>query len=150
MYSAIRLVFLIVFFGGMMAPVYAQQTVTPDTFIRAETDRMFRDIAMLAGGLNRFHHIRTPTPLDQQTVIRMNRDTLYSGAVIDVSGGATITFPKIPDGRYASVLIIDNDHYAPIVFYEPGVHDIPRTFTTCLRRSASNSTIPTTPTRSRS
>lgn len=106
-------------------PAVAQQTVTPETFIRAETDRMFRDISMLAGGVNRFHHIRSPTPLDQQTVIRMNRDTLYSGAVIDVTGGATITFPEIPDGRYASILIIDNDHYAPVVFYEPGVHEVP-------------------------
>lgn len=106
-------------------PAFAQQAVTPETFIRAETDRMFRDISMLAGGVNRFHHIRSPTPLDQQTVIRMNRDTLYSGAVIDVTGGAKITFPEMPHGRYASILIIDNDHYAPVVFYDPGVHEIP-------------------------
>lgn len=103
----------------------AQETVTRDNFARAETDRMFRDISMLAGGVNQFHHITEPTPLDQQTVIRMNLDTLYSGAVIDARAGATITVPELPEGRYASVLIIDNDHYAPAVFYDAGVHEIP-------------------------
>jgi hypothetical protein len=34
----------------------------------------------------KFMHNRTPTPLDRQTVIRMNRDTLYSGAVFDLDG----------------------------------------------------------------
>ena len=37
-----------------------------------------------AGGVNRWHHNRTPTPIDQQPVIRMNRDTLYSMAVVDI------------------------------------------------------------------
>jgi len=110
---------------GLTLPVAAQQVVTPDTFIRAETDRMFSDIAGLAGGVNKFLHFRGPTPLDKQTVIRMNRDTLYSGAVIDTSQGATITFPEIPDGRYASILIIDNDHFTPTTIYEPGTHEIP-------------------------
>jgi hypothetical protein len=57
--------------------------------------------------------------------VRMNRDTLYSGAVVDTEGGATITIPEFPDDRYFSVLVIDNDHYAPAVFYEPGTYDIP-------------------------
>lgn len=110
---------------ALAAPATAQQVVTPETFIRAETDRMFRDFAALTGGVNAFHHIRSPTPLDQQTVVRMNRDTLYSGAVIDASGGATITFPEIPDDRHVSLAIIDNDHYTPVVFLEPGIHQIP-------------------------
>ena len=101
--------------------------VTRDNFVRAETDRMFHDIAALSGGnVNQFAHVRAATPLDQQTVVRMNRDTLYSGAVIDTGGkGATITVPKMPDGRYASVLLIDNDHYAVGVLYDPGVHKVP-------------------------
>lgn len=101
--------------------------VTRDNFVRAETDRMFHDIAALSGGkVNQFAHIRAATPLDQQTVVRMNRDTLYSGAVIDTGGkGATITIPKMPEGRYASVLLIDNDHYAVDVLYDPGVHKVP-------------------------
>jgi hypothetical protein len=101
------------------------QVVTRDNFVRAETDRMFRDIAALSGQVNAFYHIRAPTPLDQQTVIRMNLDTLYSGAIIDTKDGATITVPKMPDGRYASVMLIDNDHYAIDVIYDPGVHKVP-------------------------
>ncbi len=31
----------------------------------------------------------------------------------------------MPDGRYASVLLIDNDHYAVDVRYDPGVHKVP-------------------------
>src|SRR5262245_51350689 len=57
-------------------------------FVRAETDRMFTDLSTRAGGINRWYHIRVPTPLDRQTVVRMNRDTLYSAAIVDISEGA--------------------------------------------------------------
>ena len=99
--------------------------VTRDNFVRAETDRMFGDFLKLTGGVNTFHHIRKPTPLDQQTVVRMNRDTLYSAAIIDTSEGGTITLPPSPDGRYMSVHLIDNDHYDLGVTYEPGVLTLP-------------------------
>jgi len=39
------------------------------------------------GDVNRWHHNRIPTPLDQQTVVLMNRDTLYSFAVVDLAEG---------------------------------------------------------------
>lgn len=100
--------------------------VTPENFIRAETDRMFYDLSQVAGGINKFIHFRSVTPLNEQTVIRMNRDVLYSGAIVDVEKGATVTFPKMPDSRYASILVIDNDHYCPAVIYNPGKHEIPK------------------------
>ena len=81
-------------------------------------------VQVLAGGVNRFYYIRKPTPLDAQAIIPMNRDTLYSGAVIDTEKGATITLPKVPPGRFISAQVIDNDHYCPAVFYEPGAHPI--------------------------
>jgi len=84
--------------------------VTPDTYIRAETDRQFAEIVKMAGGVNRFYHFRSPTPLDKQNVVRMNRDTLYSMGIVDTSKGATITVPELPQGRYASVYLADNDH----------------------------------------
>ncbi len=91
----LRPVCLAVFASWISLPGFAADSqVTRENFVRAETDRMFRDIAGLAGGVNTFHHIRVPTPLDQQTVIRMNLDTLYSGAIIDTTDGATITVPK--------------------------------------------------------
>jgi hypothetical protein len=79
----------------------------------------------LAGGINRVFSIRRPTPLDQQTIVRMNRDTLYAGAVVDTQGGATITLPEVPAGRYISAEVIDNDSYCPTVFYTPGTHSLP-------------------------
>lgn len=100
--------------------------VTPETYIRAETDRSFLNIHALAGGVNRFYHFRSPTLLDGQTVVRMNRDTLYSAAIVDTSKGASVTIPKLPAGRFISALIIDNDHYAPAVHYEPGVYALPQ------------------------
>lgn len=105
--------------------VPAPVKVTPATYIRAETDRSFGNIQHLAGGINRFMHIRAPTPLDKQTVIRMNRDTLYSAAILDTAKGSTVTLPVVPAGRFMSLLIVDNDHYAPAVFYGAGPHRIP-------------------------
>lgn len=101
------------------------ETVTPATYIRAETDRSFANIAKLAGGVNRFYAIRRPTPLDAQTIVRMNKDTLYSSAIVDTEGGATLTLPKPDKGRYMSALLVDNDHYAPRVIYTPGTHQLP-------------------------
>ena len=100
--------------------------VTRDNFIRAETDRMFSDFLKLSGGVNQFVHIRKPTPLDQQTVVRMNRDTIYSASIIDASEGGTVTLPPAPDGRYISVHFIDNDHYDLGAINAPGTHPIPR------------------------
>ncbi|WP_294540438.1 DUF1254 domain-containing protein [uncultured Rhodoblastus sp.] len=101
--------------------------MTPENFIRAETDRNFHNIVGLNGGsVNKFYHFRSPTPLDKQTVVRMNKDTLYSGAIVDTAGGATVTLPQVPDGRYMSILLVDNDHYSPEVFYTPGIHNLPK------------------------
>lgn len=104
----------------------AAETVTPENYIRAEVDFAFADFQKNAGDkINTFFYITEPTPLDQQTVVRMNRDTLYAGAVVDTEGGATVTIPEFPDDRYFSVFVIDNDHYAPAVIYEPGTHELP-------------------------
>jgi hypothetical protein len=100
--------------------------VTPETYIRAETDRQFAVIEKMAGGVNRLYHFRAPTPLDKQNVVRMNRDTLYSMGIVDTSKGATITVPELPKGRYASVYLVDNDHYCPFVIYTSGTHELPR------------------------
>ena len=112
--------------AALAKDVAAAKLVTAATYSRAETDRSFYNIQQQGGGINRFFKIRKATPLDQQTVVRMNKDTLYSAAIVDTSKGATITVPKMPAGRYFSVLLVDNDHYAPDVFYTPGVHQLPQ------------------------
>lgn len=100
--------------------------VTPETYVRAESDRQFEIIVKMAGGVNRFFHFRSPTPLDKQNIVRMNRDTLYSMGIVDTSNGATITVPPLPKDRYTSVYLVDNDHYCPFVIYDAGTHELPK------------------------
>lgn len=97
--------------------------VNVDNFARAETDRMFRDLAAAGGGVNGWSHVRRPTPISAQTVIRMNRDTLYSFSIVDLRDDATVT---IPDGgdRYLSVMVVNQDHYVNQILHEPGEHRI--------------------------
>lgn len=97
--------------------------VNVDNFVRAETDRMFRDIQRDAGGVNRFHHSRVPASIDAQTVIRLNRDTLYSFAIVDLAEGAVLTLPDA-GGRYLSAMIVNNDHYVTSILHDAGEHTL--------------------------
>jgi len=97
--------------------------VDVDNFARAETHRMFADLQRNAGGVNRFAHNRKPASVDEQTVIRMNRDTLYSFAIVDLSAGATLTVPDA-GRRYLSVMAVDEDHYVNRVLHDPGCYDL--------------------------
>lgn len=97
------------------------QRVNVESFVRAETARMFDGILAQSGGVNAWVHMRGPTPLDRQTVIRMNRDTLYSSAVVDISEGAELAVPDCGD-RYVSVMVVDEDHYVTAILREPGRH----------------------------
>lgn len=93
--------------------------VTIDNFVRAATNIEFGKYVSLAGGVNRFFHFREPTPIDNQPTIRMNRDTLYSSAVVDVTEGATLTLPDVGD-RYMSAMIVNQDHFINEVFLGRG------------------------------
>lgn len=84
--------------------------VNVDNFARAETDRMLAGLQDDAGGVNVLSHNRAAASVDHQTVIRMNRDTLYSFAVVDLADGATVTIPEHGD-RYVSVMVVNQDHY---------------------------------------
>nr|BFF09533.1 DUF1214 domain-containing protein [Microbacterium flavescens] len=97
--------------------------VNADNFARAETDRMFADIQRDAGGVNTFRHNREPASIDAQTVIRLNRDTLYSFAIVDLAEGATLVVPDAGD-RYLSVMIVDRDHYVRAVLHGAGTYDL--------------------------
>ena len=97
--------------------------MTVDNFVRAESDRMLATLQADAGGVNKLKHNREPTPIDHQPVIRMNRDTLYSSAIVDISKGATVTLPDDGD-RYVSVMVVNQDHYVNRVLHEPGTHTL--------------------------
>lgn len=86
----------------------------------------FTRMVKQAGGLGRFNHVRRPTPIDEQDVVRMNRDTLYSSAVFDLDAGpVTITLPDT-GGRFMSLLVVNEDHYALSTLYAPARHTFTR------------------------
>ena len=97
--------------------------VNVDNFAVAETHRMMHDLQASAGGVNRFHHNREPAAIDEQTVIRMNRDTLYSFAVVDLHGGAKLTLPDHGQ-RYLSAMVVNESHYINAVFHDAGTYEL--------------------------
>lgn len=97
--------------------------VNVDNFVRAETAAQFDQIVEMAGGVNKWTHYRLPTPLDKQSVIRMNRDILYSFAVVDITKDATLLLPSAGK-RYMSVMVVDEDHYVHKVFHRSGTYKL--------------------------
>jgi hypothetical protein len=99
--------------------------VTADNFVRAESDLYFGAVVK-RDGFGKFDHFREPTPIDQQTVIRMNRDTLYSAAVFDLDAGpVTITLPNAGK-RFISLQVINEDQYTQAVVYDAGSYAFTR------------------------
>ena len=99
--------------------------VTVDNFIRAESD-LYMGNMVKDGSFGKFLHRREPASIDNQTVIRLNRDTLYSAAVFDLDAGpVTVTLPKA-GRRFMSLQAINQDHYAPAVYYGAGAHTLDR------------------------
>lgn len=99
--------------------------VTVDNFARAETDSYLASLAK-QGAMGKFLHRREPSAVDNQTVIRLNRDTLYSGAIFDLDAGpVTIVMPDAGK-RFMSMQVINEDHYVPFVFYGAGTHTLSR------------------------
>lgn len=97
------------------------ERVTVDNFVRAETDMTMRRYEA-QGGFGRLLHVRAPTPLDKQDVIRMNRDTLYSIGIFDLTNPVTITKPDTD--RWQSMMLVNQDHSIPPAIYAPGEYVI--------------------------
>jgi hypothetical protein len=108
------------------APSASTVPVTVDNFIRAETDLYFSAVALKENGFGKFEHHRELSPIDAQTIIRMNRDTLYSAAVFDLDAGpVTITLPNAGK-RFLSMQMINEDEYTPPAIYGAGKHTLTR------------------------
>ena len=101
--------------------------VTDDNYALAETQIIFADyvkkIAAATGtnGVGVFMHNKAGADPKDRTVMRINFDTLYSFAVVDLAEDATLTMPET-DGRYQSAWIISEEHYNPMAFTSPGAH----------------------------
>ena len=106
------------YFGlfGVLLPLAASaaEPVAVDTIVRAEMDTAFRTTVEQVAGIGKFTHLRILTPLDRQTVIRMNRDTLYSATVLDLSKPVALTMPDT-DGRHISLHVINQTTQAELV-----------------------------------
>ncbi|CAN7565243.1 DUF1254 domain-containing protein [Phenylobacterium sp. LjRoot164] len=99
--------------------------VTVENFTRAETDMYFAHSAA-EGGFGKFHHHREPMRIDAQSVVRANRDTLYSSGVFDLDAGpVTVTMPDAGP-RFMSLQVFDEDEYVIEVAYGPGAHTYTR------------------------
>ena len=99
--------------------------VTPDNFVRAESDRYLGNLVR-ESEIGKLFHRREPAAIDNQTVIRLNRDTLYSSAVFDLDAGpVTITLPDAGK-RFMSMQVIDEDEYTPLVAYGAGTQTLTR------------------------
>ena len=97
--------------------------VTVDNFVRAETNNYLATNAKEVG-IGKLSHHREPASIDHQTVIRLNRDTLYSFGVFDLAAGpVTITLPDAGK-RFMSLQIINEDHYVPFVAYDDKPHTL--------------------------
>jgi len=124
--------FALVGCGGASAPVTeeAQTTVvTDENYGLAESEVIFVDylgkIAAATGtnGAGVWMHLREGADPKDRTIMRINFDTLYSWAVVDLTEAATITMPET-NGRYQSAWLITDEHYNPMAFVKPGAYSL--------------------------
>jgi hypothetical protein len=103
----------------------AAMPVTVETYDRAQTDTYFAGVVK-AGGFGRFRHGRELSPPVQQGIVRGNRDTLYSFAILDLDAGpATVTLPEA-GRRYMGMQVVNEDQYTRATSYDAGSHILTR------------------------
>ncbi len=111
--------------SGTSTPASASQLtpVTEENFVRAESDKYF-NTRVASSGIGKLGVLRELMPIDNQSVIRSNRDTLYSPGVFDLEAGpVTVTLPD-PGKRFMSALVIDQDEYALKTVYAPATFTV--------------------------
>lgn len=97
--------------------------VNVSNFVRGETDHMFRtNMKMVGVKIGAMMHLRAPTTPENQPVIRMNQDTLYSATMLDLSKPVKLTLPEV-GGRYMSMHVVNQDHYM-FVEAQPGTYEL--------------------------
>jgi len=92
----------------VVSSAFAAEKVTVFNFVRAESD-LTLDRYVKQGAFGKLFHIKRPSPIDKQDVIRMNRDTLYSVGIFDLTNPVTIIKPD-PGKRFQSMMVVNQDH----------------------------------------
>ena len=113
------------------APESKVQTtvVTDENYARAESEIIFagyvQRIADATGtnGMGVWMHLREGADPKDRTVMRINFDTLYSFAIVDLTEDVVLTMPET-SGRYQSAWFITDEHYNPMAFIEPGTYTL--------------------------
>ena len=112
----------------LMSFAASAQTVVPvtvDTYSRAQTDVNFAGVVK-AGGFGQFKHGRELAPPVRQGIVRPNRDTLYSFAILDLDAGpVTATLPD-PGTRFMGMQVVNEDQYTRATFYDAGSRTLTR------------------------
>jgi hypothetical protein len=103
--------------------------VTDENYALAETQIIIEGYvkkiaaATNTNGVGVFMHNKKGADPKDRTIMRINFDTLYSFAVVDLKEDLTLTMPET-NGRYQTAWIISEEHYNPGAFDTPGAHEI--------------------------
>jgi hypothetical protein len=101
------------------------QPVTVGNYSRAQSDVNFAGVVE-NGGFGEFRHGRELAPPIQQGIVRPNRDTLYSFAIVDLDATpVTITLPDAGK-RFMGMQVVNQDQYTPTTFYGAGTRTLTR------------------------
>ncbi len=103
--------------------------VTMDNFIHADSTRAYlKELVITGEKVNVIRPNRNLADTDNQDVIRMNSDTLYSRIILDVKGGATIT-TKDYEG-YQNIDVLDINHSQIAALTSAGTVEVDETMLT--------------------
>lgn len=97
--------------------------VSVTNYVSAKTALQFDKYYARAGDINQFSHSRDVVGIDNRSSRRLNRDTLYSIAIVDISAGAVVEMPE-SGARYMSLQVVNEDGYTNAVFHGAGRYDL--------------------------
>ncbi|NQZ53984.1 MAG: DUF1254 domain-containing protein, partial [Piscirickettsiaceae bacterium] len=104
-------------------------TVTEENYDIAETQGIIESYikkiakATNTDGIGVFWHDRKTADPKDKTIPRINFDTIYSWTIVDLTEELTLTMPET-GSRYQSAWIVDEEHYNPMAFNEPGEYKL--------------------------
>ena len=102
--------------------------ITNDNFINADSVRAYLKEIAFSGKVNTIRPLRVMANTDNQDVIRMNSDTLYTRMILDVKGGASIT-TKEYEG-FQNIQVLDPNHSEIKTLMGPGTVKVDETMLT--------------------